>query len=149
VVKTSGIKYNLREKEDMNEDKSTINPIAIGLDIENTERFRQNNLDSFILRTFSDIEINYCTSQKDPAPHFCARFAAKEAAVKAFSQLGIKLPVNKMVYIENNEKGLPGLVIDEQAVKPKDKEIIKDFTTKVSLTHTKEIGAAVVLVIKQ
>ncbi len=39
------------------------------------ERFRE--------KTFTLAERTYCDSHRDPAPHYAARFAAKEAAAKA------------------------------------------------------------------
>jgi holo-[acyl-carrier protein] synthase len=39
--------------------------------------------DRFLRRVFTDGEIAYCTRHRDPAPHLAARFAAKEAAMKA------------------------------------------------------------------
>ncbi|NHJ47081.1 MAG: holo-[acyl-carrier-protein] synthase [Asgard group archaeon] len=133
----------------MNDDKSTLYPTSIGLDIENTERFRKNISDDFIKRTFSDTEIEYCEKQSDPAQHFCARFAAKEAAVKALSQLGIKVVVSKNISISNNEDGLPLLKINDKIIKEEYLELFSELIFKVSLTHTKEIGAAIVLIIKK
>ena len=37
----------------------------------------------FLRRVFTDAEIAYCRARRDPVPHFAARFAAKEAAMKA------------------------------------------------------------------
>ncbi len=39
--------------------------------------------DRFLHRVFTVDEIRYCTRHRDPAPHLAARFAAKEAAMKA------------------------------------------------------------------
>ncbi len=39
--------------------------------------------DRFLQRVFTADEIAYCTRYRDPAPHLAARFAAKEAAMKA------------------------------------------------------------------
>ena len=39
--------------------------------------------DKFLRRVFTDAEIAYCRARRDPVPHFAARFAAKEAAMKA------------------------------------------------------------------
>jgi holo-[acyl-carrier protein] synthase len=39
--------------------------------------------DRFLRRIFTDEEIAYCTQRRDPVPHLAARFAAKEAAMKA------------------------------------------------------------------
>ena len=37
----------------------------------------------FLRRVFTDGEIAYCTRRRNPVPHLAARFAAKEAAMKA------------------------------------------------------------------
>lgn len=39
--------------------------------------------DRFVHRVFTDEEIAYCRRRRDAAPSFAARFAAKEAAMKA------------------------------------------------------------------
>lgn len=38
----------------------------------------------FLRRIFTAGEIEYCQKMRNPAPHFAARFAAKEAVSKAF-----------------------------------------------------------------
>src|SRR6185503_17975281 len=43
------------------------------------ERWR----DRFLKRVFTEQEIEYCWRRADPIPHLAARFAAKEAALKA------------------------------------------------------------------
>lgn len=40
--------------------------------------------DRFVARTFCVEEIAYCGAMANPAPHYAARFAAKEAVAKAF-----------------------------------------------------------------
>jgi holo-[acyl-carrier protein] synthase len=37
----------------------------------------------FLRRVFTEAEIDYCRARRDPVPHFAARFAAKEAGMKA------------------------------------------------------------------
>jgi holo-[acyl-carrier protein] synthase len=39
--------------------------------------------DRFLTRVFTEGEIAYCRARRDSAPSFAARFAAKEAAMKA------------------------------------------------------------------
>lgn len=39
--------------------------------------------DRFLRRVFTDGEIAYCTRHRDPAPSLAARFASKEACMKA------------------------------------------------------------------
>ncbi len=59
--------------------------IGIGTDLARIERFRKflepgNRL---LERLFSAAERGYALEKKDPAPHLAARFAAKEAFLKA------------------------------------------------------------------
>lgn len=49
--------------------------------------------DRFLRRVFTEAEIAYCRGRRDPVPHFAARFAAKEAGMKALGtglRLGVK-----------------------------------------------------------
>jgi holo-[acyl-carrier protein] synthase len=39
--------------------------------------------DRFLRRVFTDEEVQYCLRKKAPTPHFAARFAVKEAFIKA------------------------------------------------------------------
>lgn len=59
--------------------------VGLGVDIVNIERMRNilQRSPAFERRAFSEAERQYCNSTADPAAHFAARFAAKEAVVKA------------------------------------------------------------------
>lgn len=63
-----------------------MNIVAVGLDATDIPRveetFRRFG-DRFLRRVFTDAEIAYCVRHRNPAPHLAARFAAKEAAMKA------------------------------------------------------------------
>jgi holo-[acyl-carrier protein] synthase len=70
-------------------------PISIGVDLVNIPRMRDVIArwdDRFLRRVFTDSEIAYCRARRDPVPHFAARFAAKEAAMKALGT-GLSLGV--------------------------------------------------------
>lgn len=59
---------------------------GIGVDLVAIPRMRQviaRWQDRFLRRVFTEEEIAYCRARRDPVPHFAARFAAKEAALKA------------------------------------------------------------------
>ncbi len=59
---------------------------GIGTDIIEIDRIRQaiDRLgQNFVDRLFTKGEQEYCRKYQDPAPHYAARFAAKEAIVKA------------------------------------------------------------------
>lgn len=60
--------------------------IGLGLDATEIDRIAQaieRYGDRFVRRVFTDAEIAYCQRKRDGAPSFAARFAAKEAAMKA------------------------------------------------------------------
>ena len=47
----------------------------------------------FLQRVFTAGEISYCRGRRDPVPHFAARFAAKEAGLKALGT-GLRMGIN-------------------------------------------------------
>jgi holo-[acyl-carrier protein] synthase len=58
--------------------------IGIGIDLVKIDRIdKAGTHEGFLERLFTDREREYCTRQKFPAQHFAARFAAKEAVLKA------------------------------------------------------------------
>jgi holo-[acyl-carrier protein] synthase len=61
--------------------------VGLGTDLARTERFRRFLVEgktALIERLFTAGERGYSLAKADPAPHLAARFAAKEAAMKAF-----------------------------------------------------------------
>ncbi|MFC9433105.1 holo-ACP synthase [Nocardia sp. NPDC057030] len=68
-------------------------PMAVGVDIAAVGRVRVLLAagNGFARQVFRPAEIVYCTGFRDPAPHFAARFSAKEATLKAL-QVGLGLP---------------------------------------------------------
>jgi holo-[acyl-carrier protein] synthase len=60
--------------------------VGIGVDIISVERMRgivERQGDRFLQRVFTEEEIRYCRRCAHPAQRFAARFAAKEAVLKA------------------------------------------------------------------
>ncbi len=60
--------------------------IGIGIDLVKIDRIDKagKNHAAFLERVFTEKERVYCARQKYPAQHFAARFASKEAILKAF-----------------------------------------------------------------
>jgi holo-[acyl-carrier protein] synthase len=59
---------------------------GIGIDVVEVERIRgllERHGERFKARTFTEVEVAYCDACADPAMHYAARFAAKEAGAKA------------------------------------------------------------------
>jgi holo-[acyl-carrier protein] synthase len=69
---------------------------GIGVDLVQIPRMREVIVrwqERFLERIFTPQEIAYCRTRRDPVPHFAARFAAKEAGMKALGtglRLGVK-----------------------------------------------------------
>ena len=69
---------------------------GIGVDLVKIPRMRDviSRWDErFLRRVFTEQEIAYCRRRRDPVPHFAARFAAKEAGMKALGtglSMGVK-----------------------------------------------------------
>ena len=60
--------------------------VAVGLDATDIPRIDDTLRrfgDRFLRRVFTEGEISYCMRRPNPAPHLAARFAAKEAGMKA------------------------------------------------------------------
>jgi holo-[acyl-carrier protein] synthase len=58
--------------------------VGIGVDIVKIDRIdKAGKHEGFLERLFTDREREYCSRQKFPAQHYAARFAAKEAVLKA------------------------------------------------------------------
>jgi holo-[acyl-carrier protein] synthase len=60
--------------------------VGLGIDISEVSRIRETierRGEAFLKRVFTAAEIAYCRTHRDPYERFAARFAAKEAAMKA------------------------------------------------------------------
>lgn len=59
--------------------------IGVGTDLVSVPRLRQaiTRWDRLLDRLFTEAEVTDCRRRADPAPHLAARFAAKEACLKA------------------------------------------------------------------
>jgi len=117
----------------------------IGVDIVEVDRFRRiiyPDNRRFYDEIFTPREIDYCSSFKDPAKHFAATFAGKEAVYKALSKyLDIKL---SEIEILRDEKGAPqvNLKINSDDRVKNMKRIIFSLDVKVSLSHTSSYAIA-------
>ena len=91
---------------------TTVN--GIGVDMVNIPRMRLvigRWQERFLRRVFTEQEIAYCRARRDPVPHFAARFAAKEAGLKALGT-GLRLGVSWRELEVRRERGhAPVLVL--------------------------------------
>jgi len=117
--------------------------LGIGVDIESVSRFhRAKTKDDKFLRTFmTSREIEYCFSKESPFPHIAARFAGKEAIIKALSGLSIRNISFKDIEIMNDTFGMPSASISSKRK--------LDITVMLSLSHSVETAIAFALVVKE
>ena len=81
--------------------------MGIGVDLALISRVRQivERWDErFLRRVFTDEEIVYCRRRRDPIPHLAARFAAKEATLKALGT-GLRMGVSWREMEVRRERG--------------------------------------------
>jgi holo-[acyl-carrier protein] synthase len=120
--------------------------IGLGTDLVEVERFRLALARRAALaeRLFTDGEREYGFGQHDPAQSLAARFAAKEAVMKA---LGVGLGACNFhdVEVVHAESGEPSVALSGKA---KDIAATRDVLSwRVSLSHTDSTAIAVVIAI--
>ncbi len=89
-------------------------------------------------RLFTDAELAYAEARARPARHLAARFAAKEAAIKA---LGKPLAPREIEVVPG-QAGAPELHLHGAAAEEAERQGVE---LTVSLTHSRENAAAVVI----
>ena len=119
--------------------------IRTGVDIIEIERVKQSIEETdgkFCDRVYTEKEIQYCESKKaQKYQHYAARFAAKEAVLKAISQLlESKFDIEwKQIEVLNDEDGRPYVNLLKQDIPVTDIDI--------SISHCKTYAVASVVVV--
>lgn len=119
---------------------------GVGIDIAEVDRIKaliDSYGDVFLEKTFTEDERLYCRKTANPAMHFAARFAAKEAMAKALGTgFGGKITL-KSLSVARDALGKPVAVLDAAAL-----ERITALGAKamhISLTHTKQTAQALAI----
>ena len=119
---------------------SLSNHLGVGVDIESISRFVKVNQTKdhlFLDKIYTDEELNYCFSKKNPAQHLAARFAGKEAVIKALNCMEYPFSDFKKIEISNNEEGVPKVRINQPD--------FKKINLKISLSHCEDKAIAFVV----
>ena len=99
--------------------------------------------DRFLHRIFTDAEIRYCDSKANRAERYAARFAAKEAGLKAIGT-GWRRGVSWTdVEVGREPGGRPTILFHGKAAEFAEKLGVKNAA--LSLTHTKDTAMAQVI----
>ncbi len=116
---------------------------GIGTDFIETQRIRNSlrkNADRFIKRILTQAEQAYVAEKIDPAPYVAARFAAKEAILKALGT-GLAKGINWTdMEILRDGSGAPSVKLSGQAKTIAQEKGIK--TIHISLSHTQNAALA-------
>lgn len=116
---------------------------GIGIDVVEVARIAaaiERHGDPFLTKIFTPAEREYCEARKNPAMHYAARFAAKEAVSKA---LGTGIGANAGLHdleVVHDGSGAPKLRLGGAAEAFARQHGITDI--QISLTHARDHAAA-------
>ena len=121
------------------------NELHSGIDIIEIDRI-QNVLikhpERFLRKIFTEYEINYCRGR---ATQLAARFASKEAAMKALGT-GIRGVGWREVEVQRLRSGKPYIILHGRAKKRAESMGIKKI--ELSISHSKNLATAMVIMYK-
>lgn len=118
--------------------------IGIGIDAVDVDRFRLllGRRPGVAERLFTDGERAFGGRHRDPAPRLAARFAAKEAVMKALG-VGLGAFAFHDVEVVSAPSGAPSLVLRGAAATLAERQGVVSW--RLSLTHTDLVAEAVVV----
>lgn len=116
--------------------------IGIGVDLCEVDRMRtaMARTPGLRARLFTEGEQAYCDRRRDPAERYAARFAAKEAVLKA---LGAGIGACSWVDIEvlRAESGAPSVLLHRSAHQLAAAQGVREW--RLTLTHTRHLAEAI------
>jgi holo-[acyl-carrier protein] synthase len=120
--------------------------LGIGSDLVQVERIRKSIAhygDRFLNRVYTERERAYASSRANSAERYAARFAAKEAGMKAIGT-GLRRGITwKDFEVINETSGQPTLRLSGVALEISETMGVERIS--ISLTHTAETAFAVVI----
>jgi holo-[acyl-carrier protein] synthase len=118
--------------------------LGIGMDLCEVGRIRmllEKDRERFVRRVYREAEIAYCDARRRPETHYAARFAAKEAFLKALGR-GWRLGWTQ-VEVVRGPSGKPGMHLSGKAAEAAGRRGVT--RVHLSLTHTREMAAAIIV----
>ncbi len=119
---------------------------GVGIDLMETARLERalaERGDRFERRVFTPVELDQCRDRRDRLQALAARFAAKEACMKALGTGWSKGLGFRQIEVVRGEGGKPSLRLSGAAARRA--EELGVVTIEVSLTHQPTMAAAVVV----
>ena len=119
--------------------------IGIGIDICEVKRFdRLKRNDLFLKRVFSEKELEFCLKRKNINQCLAARFAAKEAFLKAIGTGLVKGFRLKEIIVEKDNMGKPFINLEGETKICYEKINAKNIY--LSISHENDFAVAVVII---
>ncbi len=120
--------------------------LGVGVDLCEVDRMRRAvaRTPGFVERVFTARERDYCLARRDPSERFAARFAAKEAVLKAMG-VGVGACALREIEVVRADSGQPGLVLHGGAA-----ELAADrgvAAWHLSLSHSATMAEALVVAV--
>ncbi len=117
----------------------------VGIDIVRNERIKkavERFGDKFLNRIYTKEELEYCTQQKSFCECLSARWACKEAVLKAFYQkFGIVLKFSQIEVL--GDRGKPAKV---NILREDIKHLLEGINLYVSISHERDYSVAVAFI---
>jgi len=107
----------------------------LGIDLVEIKRFptiKKNRHNKFLLNNYSQKELDYCFSFKDPGPHLAGTWAAKEAVYKTLGQNNLLF---SSLEIRREKNGRPTAWLNNRQQK----------SIAISISHTTKLAIAIAL----
>lgn len=120
--------------------------VGVGTDLVEVDRLRTalERQPGLRERLFTDHEWDYAHRHRDPMPHLAARFAAKEAVMKAMGS-GMARAGFDEIEVVRSDDGVPGLRLTGRAQACAAEAGVADW--ELSLTHTCSLAQAVAIAV--
>ncbi|MDO5042711.1 MAG: holo-ACP synthase [Slackia sp.] len=122
--------------------------VGLGVDIVEIDRMRAvlERTPAFERRAFTPDEQAYCNAKANPATHFAARFAAKEAVCKALGT-GILAHGVRMTDVEvvRDSRGKPAVALHGRAAEIAREQGVLDVPLSLTYTHNVAVANAVAI----
>ena len=118
---------------------------GIGIDIIEVNRIQKliSRGARYQKRIFTENEIEYCESKKNKEQNYAARFAAKEAFMKAIGTGWTSGQAFNQIEIVNDVRGKPEIKLYEKSKKYVDNLGLSNI--QVSLSHIRDFAIAIVI----
>jgi holo-[acyl-carrier protein] synthase len=116
--------------------------IGIGVDLCEVDRMRAalDRTPTLRTRVFTEDERAYCDRRKDPTERYAARFAAKEAVMKAMG-VGVGACRWRDIEVTKASSGAPSVRLHGGARALADERGIREW--RLTITHTHRVAEAI------